>query len=222
MADGPLDTDLQDELVLRMWDGDESVKGELIVAYAGKVEASIRNLFPTLTETEAEDVVAEAIRRFWHWRDKYDPARAKIQTVLYRFARNAASEYRCGRYRWQKIRFQQVDDPIEFINGVEDSETSNSNTQDPPEPDPRLRKAVKAAFDSLSELQRDILQAYADAGEYELDAAVLGRELGFKHKDGVPIPATTIRVYKKRAKDSMKQKLAREGYDLKTMGYTDE
>ncbi len=54
-----------------------------------------------------------------------------------------------------------------------------------------------------------------------MDAGDLGKELGIKHKDGVPIPAGTIRVYKLRAKAAIEKKLARAGHDLKAKGYTD-
>lgn len=221
MTDGPIDTDLQDELTLRLWDGDDSVKGELILAWAGKLESAINREFPALRGADAEDVVAESIRRFWDWRTKYDPEKAKILTVLYRIAVKVASEYRSGKYNWQKIKFQQVDDPIAVVDQLNSTATS-APVEPESEPESRFLQAVKTAFESLPELQQDILQAYADAdvGDYKLDAAALGLELGHKHKGGVPIPAVTIRGYKKRAKEAMQQKLSKAGYDLKKMGYT--
>lgn len=220
MNDSQVDTELQDDLTLRLWDGDDSVKGELILLFVSQVEGAIRRAYPSLSEIDAEDVVAEAIRRFWGWREKYDPERAKISTVLYRFADHVASEYRSGRYKWQKARLGEVGGADEFFASLESSpESTADEAEDTDEPDTRLGKAIRRAVESLPEIQQEILWAYADAGDYPLDAAVLGRELGDKHQNGVPIPAGTIRVYKSRAKETLTKQLLRDGYDLNKMGF---
>ena len=225
MADDRVQTEHEDDLTLKLWDGDESVKGDLVVVCSGTVEAAIQREFPALTAVEVEDVVAEALRRFWEWRENYDPASASLRTVIYGIAVNVASEFRSGRYRWQKIRFRQVDDPIGLFDLTHHANSPDAPEPEskPPEPKDNLLADVRAAFESLPALQQDILRAYADAeaSEFELDAGDLGKELGIKHKDGVPIPAGTIRVYKLRAKEAIEKKLARAGYDLKAMGYTD-
>lgn len=222
MADDRVQTEQQDDLTLKLWDGDESAKGELVSVYAGKVQAAIQREFPALTEADAEDVVAEAIRRFWEWRDNYDPERASLQTVVYGIAIKVASEFRSGRYKWQKIRFRQVDDPVGLFDQRHHINPPDDPDPEPPEPEDAMAADVRAAFDSLSELQQDILRAYADAeaSDFDLDAGDLGKELGIKHKDGVPIPASTIRVNKMRAKEAIEKKLARAGHDLKAKGYT--
>lgn len=220
MTDGQIDTELQEELTLRLWDGDESVKGELILASSAEIEAAIRREFPALTETDAEDVVAESIRRFWIWRENYDPERAKISTVLYRIAVKVASEYRSGKYKWQKAMLREKGVAAEFFQSLESTLAPPVDDADETdEPDSQLGKAVKRAVESLPDIQQDILRAYADAGDYPLDAAVLGRDLGNKYKGGVPIPAGTIRVYKNRGKEALTQRLSRDGFDLNKMGY---
>lgn len=230
-GDPPVQTQQQDDLVIKLWDGDESAKGELVMLCAGKVQAAIQLEFPALKAEEAEDVVAEAIRRFWEWRDNYDPETAKLSTAIYVIAVKVASEFRSGRYKWQKIRLRQVDDPVGLIDRdkqIQPAEIPEHEPPDPEPPDPEPEDAlladVRIAFESLSELQQDILRAYADAeaSDFELDAGDLGRELGIKHKDGVPIPASTIRVYKKRAKEAVNKKLARAGHDLKAKGYSND
>lgn len=225
MADEPVQTEQQDELILKLWDGDESVKAELLRLFSARVEAAIKREFPALTEVEAEDVVAEAIRRFWEWREKYDPESATLQTVIYGIAVKVASEFRSGRYKWQKIRLRQVKDPVGLFDRTRHADPADTEEPDPepPEPEEGLLADVRVAFAPLPALQQDILRAYADAeaSEFELDAGDLGKELGIKHKDGVPIPAGTIRVYKLRAKAAIEKKLARAGHDLKAKGYTD-
>jgi DNA-directed RNA polymerase specialized sigma24 family protein len=225
MTDERVQTE-QDELILKLWDGDESAKGELVLLCAGRVEAGIQREFPALTEVEVEDVVAEAIKRFWKWRESYDPEAATLQTVIYGIAANVASEFRSGRYKWQKIRLRQVEDPVGLFDRTRYADAPDAAESDPkpPELQDALLVEVRAVFESLPALQQDILRAYADAeaSEFELDAGDLGKELGIKHQDGVPIPAVTIRVYKLRAKAAIEKKLARAGHDLKAKGYTDD
>lgn len=225
MADERVQTEQEDELILKLWDGDESAKGELVILCSGKVEAAIQREFPALTAVEVEDVVAEAIIRFWDWRENYDPEAATLRTVIYGFAYKVASEFRSGRYKWQKIRLRQVDDPVGLFDQSQHADPPETlePEPEPPEPEDALLSEARAAFESLPPLQQDILRAYADAeaSEFDLDAGDLGKELGMKHKDGVPIPANTIRVYKMRAKEAIEKKLARAGHDLKAKGYTD-
>ncbi len=161
MADEPVQTEQQDELILKLWDGDESVKAELLRLFSGKVEAAIRREFPALTEVEAEDVVAEAIRRFWEWRENYDPEAATLQTVIYGIAVNVASEFRSGRYNWQKIRFRQVEDPVGLFDRTRHADPTDTEGPDPkpPEPEDGLLADVRAAFESLPSLQQGILRA---------------------------------------------------------------
>lgn len=219
MSDETEAADLQDELALRAWDGDESVKAELLMAWFVPLDRWLGGEFPALTEADREDVVAEAIKRFWEWRDEFDPAKAKIQTVLFKIARRVACEYRSGRRAWQKAALRERSAAPSSLEAL----LETSDTEEVPKGETSaLTSALADAFAELSELEQDIWRAYADAGDFKLDAAQLGRELGEKHKEGVPIPAGTIRVYKSRAKDRMMAAMKKRGFDLEAMGYTDE
>ena len=75
-------------------------------------------------------------------------------------------------------------------------------------------KAFAKEFENLDPVEKDIWQAFADSGDYELSAAELGRELGLKYKNGVPIPAATIRQTKRRAKLKLIGSLKGKGFDM--------
>ncbi len=213
---------IQEDLTLRVWDGDESAKGELLVLWGARVELAIRKSFPTLSDEDSEDVVAEAIRRFWVWRDKYDPNRATIFTMLFKFAEQVAIEFRSGRVKWQQSQLLEKGVDAEFFQRVESPEPAVDPPDDAGPKVSPLQKALAECFATLSALQRDILQRYADAGGYELDAATVGKDLGDTHKNGVPIPGGTIRTNKSRAWDSMDICMKKKNFDLKKLGYTNE
>ena len=214
--------ELQDDLTLRMWEGDDSAKGELLVRWGGRVEKAIRHAFPSLTAEDAEDVVGEAIQRFWVWREKYDPQQSSIGSRLYWLAEKVAMEFRSGRLKQHRARIKERGVDAEFFSQIEAPVPDDKPPDETEEPQSPLQTALKDCFDSLSELQQDILRAYSESGDYPLEAATLGKELGEKHKGGVPIPAGTIRTNKSRAWDSIEKCMKRKNYDLAAMGYSDD
>lgn len=219
MADLPHAVDSQDELTLKLWEGDESAKGEILKSFAIRVERAIKSAFPDLSDVDAEDVVAEAIYRFWVYRERYDPKKGKVGTLLYKIAKNVASEHAAGRLSWQKARIREKGVEAEFFKSIEAPIPDSDPPDDTSSKPSSLQRELAACFGSLAPLQQDILRAYGNAGSYELDAATLGIELGHKHKGGVPIPGGTIRTNKSRAWDSLDLCLKKKGFDLKALGY---
>ncbi len=212
-------SDPEEDLTLKLWDGDDSAKGELLVACEGTIERAMRRAFPALSAEDAEDVVCEAIRRFWLWREKFDPTKSSIRSRLYWFAEKVAMEYRAGKLK--RHRAQLIENAVdpEFFSQIEAVEIATEPPDDVlPTPSP-IQKALAACFRALPELQRDILQAYGDAGPYQLDASRLGKELGNYYKGGVPIPAGTIRTYRSRAWDNLESCMRKKNFDLEKLGY---
>ena len=103
MDEKPTSTSLDDDLALRAWDNDENVQGELLLHYGGALERTIANGFSRLSPIEVEDVIAEAIKRFWESRHNFDGQRS-IRAYLYRIAKSVASELVSGKLNWQKSR----------------------------------------------------------------------------------------------------------------------
>lgn len=222
MAKSTQPDNLEEDLTLKLWGGDESAKGELLVHWGTKLVGAIRKSFPTLSAEDAEDVICEAIQRFWVWREKFDPSKSSIGSRLYWFAEKVAMEFRAGHLKRHQARIRERGVDAEFFAGV----AAPADEPEPPDdtgasPSP-VQRALQDCFKALNDLQRDILQAYGDAGSYELDAASLGVELGQKHKSGVPIPAGTIRTNKSRAWDAMDLCMKRKNFDLAALGYSNE
>jgi len=222
MDNEPQIADLQDDLTLKLWEGDDSAKADLLMKWSGCIEKAMHNLFPTLTIEDVEDVVCEAIRRFWLWRESYDPELSSIGSRLYWFARNVASELRSGRLKWQKERNKEVGVDSDFFAQVETFGPINDLNDDVGGGQSSIHKALRGCYEALSELQQDIVRAYGDAGSYELNAVELGIELGNRHKNGIPIPAGTIRTNKSRAWASIKNCMKKKNIDLSAKGYTND
>jgi len=212
----------EDELILSIWEGDENAKAQLIDRYVPALERSIAGRFRRLHSGEVEDVVAEAILRFWTRRDKFDPAKIRLEVCLYRTAAQVASEYTSGRLKWQKARrlerrvdestLSEIEQPDEVEDQLDRLESEKS----------ALIKAFGEEFAKLSPIERDIWQAFADAGDFELDASQLGIEMGEKYKGGVSYTGVNIRQYKHRAKQKLVGAMKARGFDLKSLGYTNE
>lgn len=206
---------LDDDLVLRAWEDDESVQGEILVRCGGALERVIARQFARLSSVEVEDVVAEAIKRFWKWRHKFD-GRRSVRACLYRIATRVAAELVSGRLNWQKARnLERPCDHFDFEAKNDDAEAKLDGIE---QRQPKICEDLGRVIEKLPEIQQDVIWAYGLAGDCELDVAHLGRELGEKYKDGVPIPAGTIRQYKKRAKDTIFSNMRALGYDLERLG----
>ncbi len=205
--------DLQDDLTLRLWEGDESAKGAILNAWGGRVLFAIRKRY-SVSVDDAEDIVCEAMMRFWEWREEYDPNKAKVGTVLYKIATNVAAERISGRLAWQKAKLKEEKWDAKYFEKVQaDEQDADAPDDVGPNPSP-LQEALRKCWESLPALQQDILRAFSDAGAYVLEAATLGRELGAKHRGGTPIPGGDIRVYKKRGWDSLERCMKKKNHDI--------
>lgn len=204
-----------EDLTLRTWDNDESVLADLVSGLAGPIERAISKL-PGMAAI-AEDIVAEAVVRFWKGRHQYD-GKQPLGAYLYTIARNVASEYSSGRLRWQKSRRleRELGDGATHI--ALPKRDADPTLDDVERQHGAMLEALRKVVNALEPLLRDILESYANAGDYEVNAGELGRELGLRHNDGVPYPAGTIRVYKSRAKKKIDLEMRKLGFTLSSAG----
>ena len=216
--------DAQEELVLRIWDGDEAAKGELVMQAAPAVLAIIAMNYPRLDEATVEDVVSEAIVQFWAWRANYDPEKASLQTCIYRIADHVAIELVTGRRKWQKARKKEAGGDAYRPDLVEKKHLIDTALDEIEAKKSPLLQNLAEAFTKLSPVERDIWWAFAKAAsnDHELDAGGLGIELGRIHNGGVPYPAGTIRTYKSRAKQRLQLEMKRRGFNLQSIGIPDD
>lgn len=211
-----------DELVLSIWEGDENAKAQLIYRYVPALERAIGGRFRRLHSGEVEDVVAEAIRRFWERRLEFDPKEVKLSVRLYRICKQVAMEYVSGRLNWQKARLLETgmdNSTLEIAGSSDKIEDDLDRLESERSP---LIKTLAAEFAKLSPLEQDVWTAFAEAGDYELNAAQMGIELGKKYQGGVPYTSVNIRQIKFRAKQKLTAAMKTRGFDLKKLGYSND
>lgn len=196
---------VQDEIAIRLWDGDETVLAEMLVQYAPSLEKAIGGKYPSFSPQDLEDIVCEAIKRLWGKRDEYDDAKGSISGLLYRIADNIAKDIL--KSGWHKLESKRESF---YEDSLEDIMDTKGETESGPEPsnnyDSKLNRDLRDIINNLSEIQQKIVWAYALAPEGEINASVLSEELGY--------PAGTIRQYLKRAKDTIRTEMKIVGHEL--------
>tara|TARA_R110002049_G_scaffold276108_1_gene454253 strand:- start:3440 stop:4099 length:660 start_codon:yes stop_codon:yes gene_type:complete len=208
----------EEDLILRVWDGDEAVLGELLMAYAIPIEKAISRHFSGLSNHDVEDVVAEAFQRFWQSRNHYDSSQS-LRAYLYTIAKNVANKLVSGHLAWQKTRLLERPTSNNWLCAVEQADDALKEKLDGIEVEQKgICKALYNALNKLPKIERDIIEAYAYSEDNEINSGALGVELGKKHCDGVPIPAGTIRQYKHRAKKKIITEMKNHGYELERTG----
>lgn len=200
---------IDDELTLKIWDGDPKVLREIIQRHYSSLTLFVAKNFPLLTGTEPEDIAQESLRIFWCKRDSYD-GETPLFSWLFGIAKNVAKEHVGRRRNWVKAAKLEKTVDDEFWASHEDSKLED-RLDEKEDSNPELLAQVAEALKNLRPLYRDILEAYAFAGSITPNATKLGIELGKKHKDGIPIPSGTIRVYHGRAKEAFVSELKKVG-----------
>ena len=200
-------SDVQDEVAIRLWDGDEAVSEVILDEYAPSIMKSLGYRYPSFSTEDLEDIVCEAIKRLWAKRQEYNDSKGYVKVILYRIAYNVAKDIL--KSGWQKLQEKKEycdSKTLEELAIVYTDAEEDKISKDYDSPfNVDLREIVK----SLPEVQQKIIWAFAEAPEGEIKAAIIGKELGY--------PAVTIRVYLKRAKEKICSEMKRKGYDIVNM-----
>jgi DNA-directed RNA polymerase specialized sigma24 family protein len=211
MGGSQKEASVTEDLTLRAWSDDETVLADLVLQCAGAIETSVAKL-PGVKNI-AEDVVCEAIARFWKFRHRYDGKRP-LKAYLYRIAVNVAKEFVTGRLNWQKSRCMEAATEDGLIEQVPEKTNGTIATEQTETQTTRRDEALRSAMIKLTPVRKDIIEAYAFAGDHRVDAGQLGIELGRRHNNGVPYPAVTVRQHKLRAKEVIVLEMRKSGFDL--------
>lgn len=200
-----------DELVLSVWAGDENALGEIVMRHAGALQLMIRKKFPCLSEHDAEDVVCEAIRRFWLKREGFDGTRS-LRGYIYGFVQRVAQEHTSGKLAWQQsqkleVQSEDLDGYISHQEAADDEARLHSVEQK----QTKLLAAIKQVYDELPPYEQDLWYAFAFGGTL-VTASDVGYQLGQKHKGGVAVPQGTIRVQKNRLTDKIVKRMSDLGF----------
>jgi RNA polymerase sigma factor (sigma-70 family) len=184
------------------WEGPSSVQTEADLAellrHAGpQVKGALLNRFaPTLKLEDVEDVFSIALHRVWKHRARFDAQKSSLKTWFYCIAQRAALDFL--KLGWQKARQLEVEwtEPPASQSPASPDEESAENS---PTIGPNgMQQALQTAMAQLSDVQRQIIWADAlGAKQGGISSEQLGSELG--------IPAGTVRVYRKRAMERLRQ-----------------
>lgn len=196
---------IQDELAIRLWDGDETVIAEILVQYAPCLEKALGGKYPSFSPQDLEDIVCEAIKRLWAKRNEYDDSKGSVRCLLYRIADNCAKDIL--KSGWQKLQDKRknfYDDSFEEM--ITADTTDEDKNELPDDYNSKINKDLRAVVENLPNIQQKIVWAFALAPEGEINASMLSKELGY--------PAGTIRQYLKRAKDMIRAEMKKMGHEL--------
>jgi len=149
-----------------------------------------------LTRSDVDDVVAIACHRLWKHRAEFAGLRSP-RAWFVRIADNVARDVL--RYGWHKARRLEVAAEKAYLESFAPAELP----AELPEADPELAAKVRAIVAELPDKQRKIVWADALSPDGNIAAEDLARELG--------IPPGTVRVYRKRALDKLRELFTKHG-----------
>jgi len=174
--------------------GESALRG-LVEAHEGVVRAVLgRRYAGALGADDIDDVVAVATHRMWKGREKISELRSPRAWFL-RVADNAARDVL--RYGWQKARQLEVAADAEWLGSFPDEPKVLPDPQEAVGGE--LVEALREIVAELPEAQRRIVWADALNPDGPVASESLAAELG--------IPAGTVRVYRKRGLDRIRQEM---------------
>lgn len=196
------------DLSQRLLENDQSCLDDILRSFGAGILGLLRRRFrDVLREEDLEDVLSMGLFRLWNSRDRYQVERASLRVWWYRICENAARDVL--RMGWQKARALEVN-PGNSLAGLSERRYSRvigsqsaASTVSPPD---AVNHDLKEVLSELPDVQRAILLADAAARDDVACSQRLGDELG--------LPASTVRVYRKRAMDRVRRELIARGHGL--------
>jgi len=196
------------ELACRLLDDDESALGRIIAQFGGSTMRFLVAKYQDFTAQDAEDILSIAIHKLWENRQQYDESHGSLRTYLFKIADNTAKDvYKVG---WQKAKRLPVDfgidNDVNLISEVPPPNETKRKRKDREKKEKREIEDLNAVIDELPDKQRRIIRSDAHAKDRVSDSSKLADELG--------IPIGTVRVYRSRAWNSIRNKMKQLGYEL--------
>lgn len=182
--------------------GNERVLEDLLRAIGPPVRAVLRRKYAgVLSQSDLDDVLAIGLFRLWVARERFDSTKGSLRVWFLRIADNAARDVL--RLGWQKARQLETDfDPDFLADQLDRRDASDFGRQADTAPEV---VAVREIVAGLPDTQRMIVLADSYSRDGTASSQLLAAELG--------IPPGTVRVYRKRALDRIRDELKQRGFD---------
>ncbi len=191
------------DLGARLRAGDEDVLEVILRTHGPPILTLLRQRFVgPLTATDFEDVLAAALFRMWQHRARFDPAQASLRVWFFRIAENLTRDVL--KHGWHKARQLELStEPLLLAEAVDRRRPNGEADLDALEGElPVLRvppELLRELLALLPENQRRIVLADADSRDGVVASHKLASELG--------IPASTVRVYRRRALERLRREI---------------
>ncbi len=202
------------DLGARLRAGEEAVLEVILRTHGPPILALLRRRFVgRLTATDFEDVLAAALFRMWQHRTRFDPALASLRVWFFRIAENLVRDIL--KHGWHKARQLEMSTEPRLLAEVIDRRPNGESDHVVGDGElPTLRvppELLRELLALLPENQRRIVLADANSRDGVVASHDLASELG--------IPASTVRVYRRRALERLRREieereLAAEGSGL--------
>ena len=189
----------------RLLADDEQVLADVLRMHGPVIRVVLcRRYQGLLAESDIDDVLSIGLFRLWNSRESFDQRKGKLRVWFFRIVENAARDVL--RMGWQRARQLEVStSPSQLASMVDHRRNGNRHTT-PSQPVSEVQIEVRKIVDGLPKVQRQIVLAFALARDDSTTSQSLGEELD--------IPASTVRVYRKRAMDTIRDELIRCGYEI--------
>ena len=194
------------QLGMRLLENDEDVIKDILLEFGPQISGFLRQKYAGVFNiTDIEEVLAIAIFRLWQARETYDESKGSVRVWFFRIAENAARDVL--KLSWWRARtmeinpdWQEVEDSSSKANTIS-AGVASKNGQDVTK-----LKDLREIITHLPDKERHIVMADACSPDSRADTGYLATELD--------IPVGTVRVYRKRAMDKIKEEFRKLGYQL--------
>jgi RNA polymerase sigma factor (sigma-70 family) len=202
-----------DDLAARLRQGDESALEGVLRTHGPAVQRVLcRKFAAALREADVDDVLAIALFRLWQARDSYDAAKGSLRVWFFRIAENAARDVL--RHGWHKARRLEVSEQRISLASLADRSGSGQSAVEPSKNGKPGHGATGRTSSERQTALREILAQLPEAQRRIIAADALCREgvASSKHlAEELQLSEASIRVYRKRAMDAIREQLTNRG-----------
>ena len=195
-------------LAVALLDNDERALEDILRLYGPEITELLHRKFTlhlgVLKYEDIEDVLVIALNRLWDARATYDDKKQTIRVWFYCIAENAAKDVK--KLGWHKASKLESLPGKEWFEQNPTCEASAPADAKKAKAEAKELKDLKSVVDNLPEVQRRIVLADAASRDDVAASADLAPELG--------IPVAYVKVYRKRAMDTIRKEMQKLGYNL--------